>query len=255
LATASSKWRGKLLDMTLVASPASSAAPNAARFGGRPMADASVWRRVAGRTTLAGLILLALSGAVGFGIGASRFLDQVRATPPYVALDEPADGVVALTGGPERISDAARLLASGQARRMLISGVNQATTRAALARETPGYEELIRCCADMGYLAENTFGNAVETAVWARRHGARSLIVVTSDYHMPRALAELGQALPDARLIAYPIRSASLEPSGWWRDFDAVWRVSFEYAKFLRTKLRNHIQPRRAELIARATPA
>ena len=46
-----------------------------------------------------------------------------------------------------------------------------------------------------------TRGNAAETAEWARAHQVRSLIVVTSAYHMPRALAELGRDLPDVATL------------------------------------------------------
>lgn len=205
--------------------------------------------------TLRGLVALcalALGAAslVWLFVGAAEFQAQIRDQPDFVALAEPADGVVALTGGADRISVAAGLLASGQARRMLISGVNQLTTRSQLSRETPRYAELIDCCVDIGYLAENTFGNAVETARWAKRNGVERLVVVTSDYHMPRALDELKAALPEATFIAYPVRSSRLQPTGWWRDPEALRLVLFEYVKYLRTQLRAQFDPRRAQLIA-----
>lgn len=198
----------------------------------------------------AGALALAAASFVWLFLGAAEFQAQIRDQPDYVALSEPADGVVALTGGADRINVAAGLLASGQARRMLISGVNQLTTRSQLSRETPRYGELIDCCVDIGYLAENTFGNAVETARWAKRNAVNRLIVVTSDYHMPRALGELKAALPEATLIAYPVRSSRLQPAGWWRDPEALRVVLFEYVKYLRTQLRAQFDPRRAQLIA-----
>lgn len=224
----------------------------AARPRAGAMRERGKARRIAAVLTFAGLVVVSGLAAVGFFVGASRFLEDVRAMPDYAALQQPADGVVALTGGPDRIADAASLLASGQAKRMLISGVNQQTTRTALARETPRFSEIVDCCAEMGYAAENTLGNAVEIAAWARRNELRSLIVVTSDYHMPRAIAELREALPGSTLIAYPVRSSRLEPSGWWRDLDTLRLVWIEYAKYLRTKLRNHVDPRRAEILARS---
>jgi uncharacterized SAM-binding protein YcdF (DUF218 family) len=200
---------------------------------------------------IAALLVVAFSAAsfVWLGMGAAEFQAQIREQPDFVALTEPADGVVALTGGPDRITVAAGLLASGQAKRMLISGVNQLTTRSQLSRETPRYRELIDCCVDIGYLAENTFGNAVETARWAKRNGVLRLVVVTSDYHMPRALDELRAALPEATLIAYPVRSPRLQPSGWWRDAEALRLVVFEYVKYLRTQWRAQFDPHRAQTI------
>lgn len=210
-------------------------------------------RRIAGAAAV--LLAMAFGGAalIWLGLGAVEFQQHIVEQPDYVALAEPADGVVALTGGPDRISVAAGILASGQARRMLISGVNQQTTRSELSRETPRYRELIDCCVDIGYLAENTFGNAVETARWASRNDIARLVVVTSDYHMPRALDELKAALPGATLIAYPVRSQRLQPSGWWRDPEALRLVVLEYAKYLRTQLRSQFDPRRAQLIAHGT--
>lgn len=208
-------------------------------------------RRWSRRLFALGLSLAAgLTGMVALTFGAADFQNQIKDQLDFVALQEPADGVVALTGGPDRINVAVGLLASGQAKRMLISGVNQQTTRSQLSRETSRFGELIDCCVDIGYLAENTFGNAVETARWAKRHGVNRLIVVTSDYHMPRALDELKSALPDATLISYPVRSPRLQPSGWWRDPEALRVVLFEYVKYLRTQLRSQLDPRRAQIIA-----
>lgn len=208
-------------------------------------------RRIAGAMTALCALALGVAGVVWLFVGAAEFQQQIIEQPDYVALAEPADGVVALTGGPDRINVAASLLASGQAKRMLISGVNQLTTRSQLSRETPRYRELIDCCVDIGYLAENTFGNAVETARWAKRNMIERLVVVTSDYHMPRALDELRAALPGVTLIAYPVRSQRLQPAGWWRDPEALRLVLFEYVKYLRTQLRAQIDPRRAWMIAR----
>lgn len=187
-------------------------------------------------------MVIALALTVGF----AAFHREIRMLPSMATLTDPADGVVALTGGPERINAAAALLASGQAKRMLISGVNQQTTRAQLALETPNFRKLIDCCVDIGYLAENTFGNAVETARWARRHHIRRLVVVTSDYHMPRAIDELRLALPETILIAYPVRSPRLTAPSWWRDPEAVRVMALEYVKYLRTRLRAQFSPREA---------
>ncbi len=108
-----------------------------------------------------------------------------------VALDGNADGIVVLTGGTSRVSDALELLASGRGKRLLITGVNPDTTTGDIAREVVSYNKLLACCVDLDYSALNTYGNAVQARRWAMAHGFHSLIVVTSAYHMPRALAEL----------------------------------------------------------------
>ena len=130
-----------------------------------------------------------------------------------------ADGIVALTGGGARLDAAVALLESGAGKRLLITGVDLATTKAmcGAAHGGPAFD----CCADLGFAAEDTHGNAEEAAAWARAHGYRSLIIVTASYHMPRSLARVPRRMPDMTLS--PIRwSRSVDLDGWWHDARAA---------------------------------
>src|SRR5258707_7170945 len=129
------------------------------------------------------------------------------------SLDRAADGIVALTGGASRITDAVELLASGRGRRLLITGVGATTNTAELIRLAPDYERWFSCCIDLDYTAVNTVGNAAQIRRWARERGVRSLGGVTSDYHMPRGTLENGHRLPDVTLIPFPV--ASGQSSAW----------------------------------------
>lgn len=155
-----------------------------------------------------------------------------------VALDDSADGIVVLTGGTSRISDALQLLATGRGKRLLITGVNPDTTTADIAREVVNYNKLLSCCVDLDYSALNTYGNAVQARRWAVAHGFHSLIVVTSAYHMPRAIAELAHQLPDAPLIPFPVVSDRLRTEPWWSSGDTTKLVLSEYLKYLAAKVR-----------------
>jgi uncharacterized SAM-binding protein YcdF (DUF218 family) len=155
-----------------------------------------------------------------------------------IVLDDSADGIVVLTGGTARISDALQLLATGRGKRLLITGVNPDTTTTDIAREVVNYNKLLACCVDLDYSARNTYGNAVQARRWAIAHGFRSLIVVTSAYHMPRALAELAHQLPDAALIAFPVVSGRLRIEPWWSSGDTAKLVLSEYLKYLAAKVR-----------------
>ncbi|MFZ1110317.1 MAG: YdcF family protein [Rhodomicrobium sp.] len=151
-----------------------------------------------------------------------------------------ADGIVALTGDEDRISEAIRLLAEGKAHRLLISGVNKSTRAPEIiGLNTAGGKEadLFRCCVDLDKRALNTEDNAFETTAWVRSQGFHSLIVVTSTYHMPRTLMELRQAMPDLELVPYPVKSRRLEEQ-WWSDARTAWVLVKEYLKFITASLR-----------------
>jgi uncharacterized SAM-binding protein YcdF (DUF218 family) len=149
------------------------------------------------------------------------------------SFDQKADGIVALTGGPDRINDAVELLAAGRGKRLLITGVNPTTRMEELARLMPRYEAMFNCCIDLDRSALNTIGNAVETRRWAVERGFKSLIVVTSRFHMARALAELEHQLPEVALIPYPVVSDKQRAEPWWTSFPAARALAFEYLKYL----------------------
>ncbi len=141
-------------------------------------------------------------------------------------------GVVALTGGDARLDAAVALFDGGVGQRLLISGVNPETTKADLKKLAHGGARF-DCCADLGYAAEDTYGNAREAAAWARFHHYRSLLIVTARYHMPRSLSEFHGAMPEMTIVPYPVDPVSIDLNGWWHDPRALRVLHGEYAKFL----------------------
>ena len=146
-----------------------------------------------------------------------------------------ADGIVALTGGASRITDAVELLAAGRGKRLLISGVNPSTTLGELVRLNPELEKLFACCVDLGHQALNTTGNAMEIAQWTRENQFRSIIVVTSAWHMPRALVELDRELAGVELIPRAVVSDRMRDEPWWANPQTVRLLLVEYVKYLAT--------------------
>jgi uncharacterized SAM-binding protein YcdF (DUF218 family) len=179
--------------------------------------------------TLAFLLLL----LVIWGAGLCAFGARVAESTP--AADPPdADGVVALTGASSlRIAAAVQLLEDGKAQRLLVSGVNPDVTRKELQAVAHDFGRAFNCCVDLGFNAANTQGNARETADWARFHHYRSLIVVTADYHMPRAILELQATMRGIRLYPYPVATATLNAKRWWASASSARRMGVEYCKYL----------------------
>lgn len=181
------------------------------------------------RRLLAAIVVLALIWVVGLVAFAQRV---ERLTP---AIEPPAaDAVVALTGASDlRLEAAVRLLERGKGRRLLISGVNRDATRADVLIVTGAVKPIYDCCVDLGYTAADTIGNAGEIAEWARGKGYTRLIVVTSDYHMPRTMLLMRAAMPEATLTAYPVVTAPVDIRHWWRKSGDARRLAIEYCKYL----------------------
>jgi uncharacterized SAM-binding protein YcdF (DUF218 family) len=147
-----------------------------------------------------------------------------------------ADGIVVLTGGAERVMDATNLLLAKRGRRLLITGVHPDTTLAEISRTVPAATEQLECCVELGHSALNTRGNALEAAEWTRRLGFRSLIVVTSAWHMPRALVELEHAMPEIELMPYAVVTDRMRREPWWSGFGTGRVLFIEYVKYLAAK-------------------
>ena len=175
--------------------------------------------------------------AAGF-VGFVAILDRAETEPPSVS-----DAIVVLTGGSDRIPDAVQLLAEGRGTRLLISGVNRGIQPKSLAKLMPNSSDLFTCCIDLDYGARNTVGNATETRRWAREHGLRSILVVTSNYHMPRALLELRRAMPETVFVARPVVPYAFDASSWWHDPATARVLISEYTKFVAAYARSVVFP------------
>lgn len=174
-------------------------------------------------TLMLGLILL-IVGFVLFATG----LDRTQHDP-----EGTADGITVLTGGKARIAEAMRLLSQGKAKRVLITGVHRATTKKTLKEFAQEGNQLFTCCVDIDHEARNTIDNAAETRDWVAQKRYRSLIVVTSNYHMPRALAELGRAMPGVTLIPYSVVDNNVRLERWWLYPGTTKLLLSEYLKYL----------------------
>ena len=165
------------------------------------------------RTAVHLLRFLARAAVAAVIIGVLAFFGSMEGLGGHLMQ---ADGVVVFTGEPRRILTGVQVLSGGHARRMLITGTELSAgtdTAEVMAKVRRDYSGWVGCCIDLDPEAQNTFENARDAMLWARDHGFSSLILVTSDYHMPRALLELRSALPAVRIIPHPLRTGdSLSP-------------------------------------------
>ena len=157
---------------------------------------------------------------------------------------QPTDAVVVLTGGRARLENGVAVLAQGMAKKLFISGVNQQLDRAALLRALGPEAERAAGSIVLGREADNTLGNARETASWMHEEHYRGLRLVTSWYHMRRSLLEFRRAMPQIEIIAHPVFALRLdEPERWWGRHGILVLVIGEYGKYLAAWLRPLLLP------------
>ena len=191
--------------------------------------------------------------AAAFLIGFVAFAASVMRYDRHAPAD--GDAVVVLTGGELRVREGFRIFTGGAGRRILISGVNRATSKLDLQRLSGVKPILFDCCVDVDYAARDTVGNADETRTWLHTWGFRRLIVVTSNYHMPRSMLELKRALPGIELVPHAVISTNYSPEQWWRHPAAVKRVVTEYIKFWPSAVRYSASALRSKVVAAPSSA
>lgn len=116
---------------------------------------------------------------------------------PDRAEEQKTDAVIVPTGGAGRIAQGLEALDKGLAKHMLVSGVDRDVTPEEFAAEFEVSPLQMECCITLGFVAVDTRSNASETADWVKRNKVKSLRLVTTDWHMRRAAAELSRKLPD----------------------------------------------------------
>ena len=199
------------------------------------------------RAALGALGALGLASALGFVVFVLSLPDPADAVPERLAFasTEPA-GIVALTGGAgARITRAISLHEAGLGERVFISGVNPQITKADLARHASGMggAEVFACCVDLGPFAKTTKGNALEARSWLRSQGYATVYLVTSNFHLPRAKAELSMLAPELTIIGVPVDSHSVPQDDWALRPRSWWVLGKEYAKLLVVRTRGLFQP------------
>nr|WP_197974986.1 YdcF family protein [Phaeovibrio sulfidiphilus] len=186
------------------------------------------------------LVRTTLLLAVAFGGGLLVFAALLPDT--VAAPDTPTDAIVVLTGGSMRVSTGIALLAEGKARALFFSGVGEHATLEELEYAADDLHAVLppdlRSRVVLGYEAQDTFGNARETAAWLQACGYHSIRLVTGSYHMPRSIAEFRAVMPDVEIVPHPVFPGHVKVREWWRWSGTARLIAHEYVKFLAAWIR-----------------
>ena len=142
------------------------------------------------RRILSALILLWMLGFLWFAL----FLPQPSGPVK-------TDGVVALTGGSGRIPHAIKVLREHQADKLLVAGVDTEVRPREFAAEYDVSPRLLACCVTLGYESVDTRSNAQEAVRWIAAQKISTVRLVTTDWHMRRAVLDLRIAGPEGLVI------------------------------------------------------
>lgn len=183
-----------------------------------------------------GLMAGCLLSFLGFALFTSKITHMTQ--PETIAK---ADAIVVLTGGTDRIKPAIALLKNGSGKKLLISGVHPETTKKEIINAYAIAPELAACCVDLDQIAVNTIGNATQSAKWLRMNGFASVILVTSNYHMPRAEKELKRLAGTVKITQFPLVNSDLSGWKWLEQPDAFRLILTEYLKYSLTSIRQLI--------------
>jgi uncharacterized SAM-binding protein YcdF (DUF218 family) len=183
-------------------------------------------------------VIVLTAGLLFAGWDFSRFVARAdRAINPDPPIE--AQAVAALTGKSDSRIISAIQLADSLDLPLLISGVNVDATPADIARVANVDVDKIDCCVTLGKAAASTEGNGDEVADWARRNKVERIIVVTSEYHMERALFELQRAMPEGHFMPHAVMTTKVRPGDWYRDAATAKTLIEEWMKYRLAGLRN----------------
>ena len=177
------------------------------------------------------LVILAVIAALAWLGGLIWYAGRIPLPGPAPAGD--TEAIVVLTGGSSRLGEGLRLLAEDRALKLFVSGVYRGVDVRMLLQMAARKPDNVECCITLGYAADNTAGNAQETAAWMAQQGYRSLRLVTASYHMPRSLLEFRRAMPDFDIVAHPVYPERFRHADWWRWPGSTGLVISEFNKYL----------------------
>ena len=183
-------------------------------------------------------VILITSILTYFLFGLAEYKEKILSTEKYVS--KKGSSIVILTGGTNRIKDGLKIInkfekASKFNSKILVSGTGKGFTKSSLEKKL-NFEfnlRLIECCIELDSISTNTYSNAYETLKWAKKNKIKEFILITSNYHMPRAILEFKNRMPNLKIFTYPITPNKHNIKMWLSSFQTFSLIFSEYCKFL----------------------
>lgn len=183
-----------------------------------------------GRITLIVIIAILslwIGGLISFY---ERIPDEPKAGSKNVSREtsfKTYDAIIVLTGGEKRINEGLKLLKVGHADKLFISGVYKDTRLEQVARNI-NFGSIT-----LGDKARSTIGNAIETRSWIAGKNINSVLLVTANYHMPRAVSTFKREMPEVEIATHPVFPKDFSKAKWKEDLNSAKIIFFEYNKYL----------------------
>ncbi len=178
-----------------------------------------------------------------FFIELFHFKQRILYLPKYHKKE--SSNIVILTGGTNRIKDGLKIVENFKKSKefnykILVSGTGMGFTKTSLKKKLgPKFNpKLITCCIDLDSVSKNTFTNASETFKWASKYGIKEFILITSNYHMPRAVLEFKNIMPNLKIYTYPITPKKHNIKNWLSSYQTFSLIFKEYCKYIIANLR-----------------
>ncbi len=137
--------------------------------------------------------------------------------------------IIVLTGGNNRIQTGLKLWQDNISDNLFITGVHPSVKKSDIISMWNGNEPLPKCCLTLGHKATTTRENAVETKAWIEKQNINDIKLVTSNYHITRALLEFKHIMPEVNITTNSVT----EKTSPLKNYN-FWKISFlEYHKFM----------------------
>ncbi len=171
--------------------------------------------------TMMALLLIAwMSGYIIFVI-------NIISKPPN-NIEKIDYSIIVLTGGSNRIQTGLELW-QNDIKNLFITGVHPSVSKNDILNMSSHPSDLPECCLTLGYQATTTIENALEAKTWIENNNISNIILVTSNYHMDRALLEFKHVIKNIYITPYVV----IEETDYLKNQN-FWKRSFsEYHKFI----------------------